>query len=134
MVDDARTLTCMLFSGPYGSQDADIMARIAERALDMGYGVTLFLYGDVVHAQMAGQNPKAFFNVGEALERIAGKGGDIKSCVRCSEARGYLDGGYDEDNDRYVSSKSMDAVRIYSLYGFIDMIKEARCILTFGST
>ncbi|RZN45009.1 sulfur reduction protein DsrE [archaeon] len=134
MVKEQKALACMLFSGPYGSQDADIMARIAERALDMGYGVKIFLYGDGVHAQMSGQRPKAFFNVGDALERIAKKGGNIKSCVRCSEARGYLDGGYDDDNERYISSKSLDAVRIYSLYGFIDMIKDAHTILTFGST
>jgi tRNA 2-thiouridine synthesizing protein D len=126
-------LSMMLFTGPYGSQDADHMCRIAEKALDKGYGVQIFLYGDAVHAQMQGQGPKMFFNVGEALKRIAEKGGIIKSCVRCSTARGYVEGEFNEENDRYPSSKSLDEVKIYSLYGFISMIKSGDKLLTFGS-
>ena len=70
MVDGTKTLGIMLFTSPYGSQDADHVCRIAERALNMGYGVHIFLYGDGVHAQLAGQDPKMFYNVGAALERI----------------------------------------------------------------
>ena len=110
------------------------MCRIALAALDKGYRVEIFLYGDGVHAQLAGQDPQCFYNVGEALERIVEKGGVIKSCVRCSQARGYVDGEYDESQDRYTSSKSLDAVKIYSLYGFIDMIKHADKLITFGSS
>lgn len=128
-----KTLGMMLFSGPYGSQDADHMCRIAERALDMGYNVEIFLYGDGVHAQMRGQAPKVFYNVGEALERLRGRGAVIKSCVRCSQARGYVEGEFDEAEDRYPSSKSIDAVQIYSLYGFIDILKRADRLLTLGS-
>ncbi|MHC1598836.1 MAG: DsrE/DsrF/TusD sulfur relay family protein [Candidatus Methanofastidiosia archaeon] len=135
MVDRSRkTLALMLFSGPYGSQDADNMCKIAERALDMGYNANIFLYGDGVNAQLKGQSPKNFYNVGDALTRIVKKGGVVKSCVRCSQARGYVDGNYDEEQGRYISSKSLDAVKIYSLYGFIDMIKTADKLLTFGSS
>ena len=134
MVGDQKTLGLMLFTSPYGSQDADHMCRIALAALDKGYRVEIFLYGDGVHAQLAGQDPQCFYNVGEALERIVEKGGVIKSCVRCSQARGYVDGEYDESQDRYTSSKSLDAVKIYSLYGFIDMIKHADKLITFGSS
>ena len=123
----------MLFSGPYGSQEADHMCRIAEKALDKGYGVEIFLYGDGVHAQMKDQAPKMFYNVGKALERIVEKGGIIKSCVRCSAARGYVDSEFDEASDRYPSKKALDAVKIYSLYGFISMIKSGDKLLTFGS-
>jgi tRNA 2-thiouridine synthesizing protein D len=129
-----KTLGLMLFTSPYGSQDADHMCRIALAALKKGYGVEIFLYGDGVHAQLAGQDPQCFYNVGDALEQIASQGGVIKSCVRCSQARGYVDGGYDEAQDRYVSSKSLDAVKIYSLYGFIDMIKHDDKLITFGSS
>ena len=124
----------MLFTGPYGHQDADHMCRIAEKALDKGYNVEIFLYGDGVHAQLKDQAPKMFFNVGEALNRLAKKGAVIKSCVRCSMARGYVDNEFDESQDRYPSSKSSDAVKIYSLYGFINMIKNADKLLTFGSS
>jgi tRNA 2-thiouridine synthesizing protein D len=129
-----RTLVMMLFTGPYGHQDADHMCRIAEKAVDKGYGVEIFLYGDGVHAQLKDQAPKMFFNVGDALNRLAEKGVVIKSCVRCSTARGYVDNEFDESHDRYPSSKSSDAVKIYSLYGFINMIKNADKLLTFGSS
>lgn len=110
------------------------MCRIADNALDKGYGVNIFLYGDGVHAQMAGQAPKVFFNVGEALTKLANKGAVIKSCVRCSQARGYIEGEFDDEQDRYPSPKSLDAVKIYSMYGFIDMIKQSDKLITFGGT
>jgi tRNA 2-thiouridine synthesizing protein D len=133
MVGDKKRLAIMLFSGPYGSQDADHMCRIAEEALDQGYDVDIFLYGEGVHAQMSDQAPKVFFNVGAALEKLVEKGASIMSCVRCSQARGYVDGNFEEGQDRYPSDRSVDAVRIYSLYGFIDMLKNADKVLTFGS-
>lgn len=136
MVDDStgkKTLGLMLFSGPYGSQDADHMCKIAKRALDKGYRVQIFLYGDGVHAQLKDQAPKIFLNIGDELNMLAGRGADIKSCVRCSQARGYVDGEFDEEKNRYPSSKSVDSVSIYSLYGFIDMIQNADKLISFGS-
>lgn len=132
--DKKKTLSMMLFSGPYGSQDADYMCRIGESALDMGYGVQIFLYGDGVNAQLTNQNPKVFFNVGKALEKLVEKGAIVKSCVRCSQARGYVEGEFDESQDRYPSSKAIPAIKIYSLYGFIDMLKKGDKLLTFGSS
>ena len=129
-----KTLSIMLFTGPYGSQDADHMCRIAKRAIDKGYLVQIFLYGDGVHAQMTGQAPKMFFNIGEALNQLVAAGAVIKSCVRCSTARGYIDGEFNESLDRYPSKKALDAVKIYSLYGFIDMIKTGDKLITFGSS
>jgi tRNA 2-thiouridine synthesizing protein D len=131
---EKKILGMMLFTGPYGSQEADHMCRIADNALDKGYGVHIFLYGDGVHAQMSGQAPKVFFNVGEALTKLAEKGAIIKSCVRCSQARGYIEEEFDEEEDRYPSSKSIDAVKIYSMYGFIDIIKNCDKLITFGGT
>jgi len=80
------------------------------------------------------QAPKIFFNVGEAMQRLVKKGAVIKSCVRCSKARGYVDGEFDEAQDRYPSDKALDEVKIYSLYGFIDMIKSGDKLITFGSS
>jgi tRNA 2-thiouridine synthesizing protein D len=128
-----KILAMMLFSGPYGSQDADHMCRIANAAMDKGYGVHIFLYGDGVHAQLKGQAPKVFMNVGAELEKLVERGAVIKSCVRCSQARGYVDGEFDEENDSYPSKISLDAIKIYSLYGFINMIKDSDKLITFGS-
>jgi sulfur relay (sulfurtransferase) complex TusBCD TusD component (DsrE family) len=82
---------------------------------------------------MKGQNPKTFFNVAEALTKMVAKGAVIKSCQRCSGARGYIEGEFDEKLDRYPSSKAIEAVKIYSLYGFVDMIDRADRLITFGS-
>jgi len=127
-----KKLAIMLFSGPYGKQDADYMSRIAESALQKGYEVKIFLYGDGVHAQMNCQNPKSFLNIGEYLTKLADMGAEIKSCARCSGARGYTEGEFDEALDRYPSSKAVDAVKIHTLYSFIDMIKDCDKIMTFG--
>ena len=129
-----KTLVIMLFSGPYSGQQADHACHIAEKALDKGYKVKMFLYGDGVHAQMNGQAPKLFFNVGDSLEQLAKKGAVIKSCTRCSTARGYVEGPFDEVEDRYPSKKSLNVVKIYSLYGFINMLGKADRVLTFGSS
>jgi len=132
--NDKKTLSLMLFSSPYGSQDADHLCRIAEKALDKGYGVKIFLYGDGVHGQLKDQAPKVFFNVGSAFKRIVEKGGIIRGCVRCSQARRYVEGEFIDEEDRYPSSKALDCVKIYSLYGFIDMLKKGDKLLTFGSS
>lgn len=122
----------MLFSGPYGSQSADFACKIAAKALDKGHRVNIFLYGEGVHAQMKGQAPKVFFNVAKALQAIATRGAIIKACSRCSQARGYIDGAYDESQDRYISTKALDEVKIHSLYGFIDMLYSTDRLLVFG--
>jgi len=133
MVDAKKTLAIMLFSGPYGKQDADIMCKIANSALDKGYGVKIFLYGEGVHAQQDHQDPKHFLNIGKYLEDLFKKGAEIKSCVRCSAARGYMVEEFNEELDRYPSKKSIDAVKIYTLYSFIDMVKDCDKVMTFGS-
>lgn len=136
MVDEIekKTLVLMLFSEPYGNQDALNMCRIAKKALEKNYNVEIFLYGDGVYAQMKNQAPKLFFNIGEALKNISINGAIIKSCIRCSKARGFNVGDFDSEQDRYPSQITLDEVKIYSLYGFINMIKKADKILTFGST
>jgi sulfur relay (sulfurtransferase) complex TusBCD TusD component (DsrE family) len=74
-----------------------------------------------------------FFHIGEALTRLHEKGAEIKSCSRCSGARGYIEGEFDEKEGRFPSSKALEAVKIYSLYGFVDMLSSADKLVTFGS-
>jgi hypothetical protein len=45
-----------------------------------------------------------------------------------------VDGPFDEVEDRFPSGKSLEAVKIYSLYGFIAMLGRADRVLTFGSS
>jgi sulfur relay (sulfurtransferase) complex TusBCD TusD component (DsrE family) len=58
----------------------------------------------------------------------------IKSCVRCSQARGYVEGEFNEKEGRYPSSKAIDAVKIYSLYGYVEMLGNTDKAITLGSS
>lgn len=126
------SLGLVLFSSPYGHQDADHMVRIAERAVEKGYKVNIFLYGDGIHAQMRDQTPAAFLNIGAKLEELASKGVTIGSCQRCSKARGYVDGEYSEEKGSWDSSRSIDSVSISSLHGLADLIADSDRVMIFG--
>jgi len=131
-VEIMKTLTILLLGAPYSSQYPEFAIKIAKCALDRGYKVNMFLYGDGVHAGMKNQSPKAFYNIENGLKEIAQKGATILSCSRCSAARGYVEGEFDDKLQRYPSSKIIDEVRIFSLYGFVDFIRESDRIITFG--
>jgi len=128
-----KTLGIMMMSAPFGSQYADHMCRVADRAIDMGYAVEIFLYGDAVHAQMNEQAPKLFFNVGEALKKLIGRGAIVYSCEICSVARGYIKGEKDGKKD-YSSTKLMEGVRFTTIYGFVDMLARADRVISFGGS
>ncbi|MDD1768346.1 MAG: DsrE family protein, partial [Methanomassiliicoccales archaeon] len=106
MVDETRkTVAMMLFSAPFSSQYADHMCRLAEKTLERGYNVEIFLYGDSVHAQMSDQRPKTFFPVGDAIKRLIEKGAAVYSCEICSIARGYIKGDLKDGKKDYSSTK-----------------------------
>lgn len=127
-----KTLTILLLGGPYSSQYPEFAVKLAEAALGKGHKVNIFLYGDGVHAGMKGQSPKAFYNIEEGFKSISKRGAIILACSRCSAARGYVDGEFDDGAQRYPSSKMIDEVRIFSLYGFVDFIRESDKIVTLG--
>lgn len=127
-----KTLTILLLGAPYSSQYPEFAVKIADSALKKGFKVNLFLYGDGVHAGMKDQAPKAFYNVENGLKDLVNRGATILACSRCSAARGYVEGEFDDDRQRYPSSRMMDEVRIFSLYGFVDFIKESDKIITLG--
>jgi len=129
-----KTVAMMLFSAPFGSQYADHLCRVAERALDKGYAVEIFLYSDAVHAQMTEQNPKLFFPVGEAVKRLIEKGAVIKSCEICSIARGYIKGELKDGKKDYSSTKVINGVNFCSIYGFVDLLSRADKVLSFGGS
>jgi len=129
-----KTIALMLFSAPFGSQCADHMCRIAERALDKGYDVEVFLYGDSVHAQMNEQRPKTFFPVGDALKGLIDRGAAVYSCEICSIARGYIKGELKDGKKDYSSTKVIEGIRFCSIYGFVEMLGRADRVLSFGGS
>lgn len=134
MVGGGMTLAIMLFSAPFSSQYADHMCRLAEKALEKGYKVEIFLYGDAVHAQMSDQRPKTFFPVGDAIRRLMEKGAEVYSCEICSIARGYIKGEMKDGKKDSSSTKVIDGIRFCSIYGFVEMLGRADKVLSFGGS
>lgn len=71
------------------AMDANIAAKLARAALEKGYKVNMFGYGEGVTAVKKGQQPKRFPNIGNELEELAKKGVNIAICETCYAARGF---------------------------------------------
>jgi sulfur relay (sulfurtransferase) complex TusBCD TusD component (DsrE family) len=126
-------LALVLFSAPYGNQYADHMCRVAVRALEKGYSLEIFLYGDAIHSHLIEQKPKNFFNVGEALMRLADMGATIYSCLICAIARGYIR-EFDEAKKVYNSPITLPCVKFVTVQGFVSMLKGVDRLMMFGSS
>jgi uncharacterized protein involved in oxidation of intracellular sulfur len=76
---------------PYGSEKLYNALRLAmklqqERA---DSEVRVFLMADAVTAALPGQTtPQGYYNVERMLKAVANKGGEVKACGTCVEARG----------------------------------------------
>ena len=71
------------------AMDANVAAKIASAAIEKGYKVNMFGYGEGVSAVKKGQQPKRFPNVGNELEELVKKGVNIAICETCYAARGF---------------------------------------------
>jgi len=85
----AKTLTILWRTGSMMAMDANVATKLAKAALDKGYNVHMFGYGEGVTAVKKGQKPKRFPNVGDELEQIAKQGGTQAVCETCFAARGF---------------------------------------------
>jgi tRNA 2-thiouridine synthesizing protein D len=83
-----KTLTIQIRSGTMMNMDTNVATKLAAAAVDKGYGVRIFGYGEGVLLIKNGQNPKRFPNVGEEARVLAEKGVDIAVCNTCCAARG----------------------------------------------
>jgi tRNA 2-thiouridine synthesizing protein D len=116
-----KTMVIVLLDGPYISQYAKIGYKMAEAALNQGYEVKIFLYMDGVHIPQKDQNPRDFQNVSQNFKDLIKKGAEIKVCIRCAAARGYVDHSY-----------YLDGVEITSVYDLAEWMKKDNKIITLG--
>ena len=76
---------------PYGSEKAYNALRLAmtlQRERE-GTGVRIFLLADAVACAIKGQStPQGYYNIERMLEFVIGRGGEVKACGSCVEARG----------------------------------------------
>ncbi|MFA0834098.1 MAG: DsrE/DsrF/TusD sulfur relay family protein [Methanobacterium formicicum] len=116
-----KTMGIVLLDGPYISQYSDIGYKMAETALNLGYVVKIFLYMDGVHIPQKDQNPRDLQNVSQNFKDLIKKGAEIKACIRCAAARGYVD-----------QSNYLDGVEITSIYDLAEWMKKDSKIITLG--
>lgn len=81
----------LLNEAPYGTEKAYNGLRLA-MALQKDHPtvhVNIFLMADAVGCAIPGQNtPQGYYNVERMLKSVVGKGGKVKACGTCADARG----------------------------------------------
>ncbi len=87
-----KELTILLKSGPMMSMEPNTAIKLANAALDKGYGVNIFGYSEGVLSIKKGQAPKRFPNVGTDLIELVRKGAKLAICETCSTSRGLHKG------------------------------------------
>lgn len=76
---------------PYGSEKAYNALRLAMtlQKEHPGAAVRVFLMADAVACGLAGQSTaQGYYNIERMLKAVIGKGGQVKACGTCCEARG----------------------------------------------
>lgn len=107
-----KTMTILFRSGSMMAMDANVATKLAKAALDKGYKVNLFGYGEGVTAVKKGQKPKRFPNVGDELQQIKMDGATIALCETCYAARGFERG--EEIEGAKVGSLTNDLFKFVS--------------------
>lgn len=121
-LSNGKVLVIVLLDGPYISQYADIGYNMAKTALKMGYEVKIFLYMDGVNLPRKDQDPRALPNISLLFEELIKKGCEIKACIRCAAARGYVD-----------ESHYLENVEITSVYDLAEWMDENSKVVMLGS-
>ena len=81
----------IISDAPYGSEKAYDALRLAitlqkEHA---GINIRIFLMADAVTCALPNQTtPQGYYSIERMLKAVIGKGGQVKVCGTCSEARG----------------------------------------------
>jgi len=107
---------------PYGTENAFNALRLAMamQAEHSGVEVRIFLMGDAVTCAVPNQStPQGYYNIERMLKVIISKGGLVKTCGTCSEARGI------------EGLKLIDGVEISTMSQLKDWVVESDKVLTF---
>ncbi|HRY97649.1 MAG TPA: DsrE family protein [Bacteroidales bacterium] len=87
-----QRILIIIHDAPYGTEKAYNALRMA-MTLQKEYGesvqVRIFLLGDAVFCGLPNQKtPDGYYNIERMLRSVIRRGGEVKSCGTCSEARG----------------------------------------------
>ncbi len=85
------TVLILINDAPYGTEKAFNALRLA-MALQKDHPtaqVNVFLMADAVSCAVPKQNtPQGYYNIERMLKSVLGKGGKVKACGTCADARG----------------------------------------------
>jgi uncharacterized protein involved in oxidation of intracellular sulfur len=85
------TVLILINDAPYGTEKAYNGLRLA-MALQKDHPsvqVNIFLMADAVTCALPNQNtPQGYYNIERMLKSVLGKGGKVKACGTCADARG----------------------------------------------
>ena len=87
-----KTIVIQVRSGTMMNMDTNVAVKLAQAALEKGYGVRIFGYGEAVTLIKDGQDPKRFPNVGKETKDMLEKGLEVVVCETCCKARGIARG------------------------------------------
>jgi uncharacterized protein involved in oxidation of intracellular sulfur len=87
-----QKILIIINDAPYGTEKAYNALRMA-MTLQKEHGeevmVKIFLLADAVFCGLPNQNtPNGYYNIERMLKSVVTRGGEVKSCGGCSEARG----------------------------------------------
>ena len=108
---------------PYGSEkayNALRMAMMLQKEHAESVQVRMFLMADAVTAALPGQNtPQGYYNIERMLRSVLSKGGEVKACGSCAEARGIK------------NLKLIEGVEISTMSELCNWTVDADKVLTF---
>jgi len=112
----------ILNDAPYGSEKAHNALRMAMtlQKEHPDVEIRIFLMGDAVTCALPTQTtPQGYYNIERMLKSVINKGGQVKACGTCSEARGIK------------GLALVEGVEISTMSQLTQWIMEADKVLTF---
>jgi uncharacterized protein involved in oxidation of intracellular sulfur len=118
-----QKILIIINDAPYGTEKAYNALRMAmtlQKEHSDTVEVKIFLLADAVFCGLPGQNtPNGYYNIERMLQSILQKGGEIKSCGGCSEARGI------------ASLPLIEGVQLSNMKEFAELTVVCDKVLTF---
>lgn len=118
-----QSILIIINDAPYGTEKAYNALRMA-MTLQKDHGdtvaVKIFLLADAVFCGLPNQTtPSGYYNIERMLKSVINRGGEVKSCGGCSEARGM---------DRLAF---IEGVRLSNMQEFVQWTVDCDKVLTF---
>lgn len=118
-----QKILIIINDAPYGTEKAYNALRMAmtlQKEHAENIGVKIFLLADAVFCGLPDQNtPIGFYNIERMLKSVIQRGGEVKSCGGCSEARGI------------AKTTFIEGVKLSNMKEFAQWTVECDKVLTF---